>query len=480
MTTANYKPTVLIVGAGLGGLMLGALLEKIDIPYIIFERTSLIRPLGSAISIGSPILALFQQLGIDDELVNSSLRYNYIAAHKENMEPYPLQDFTPLQELTGYPQYIIARPVLYDLLLRQIPAHKILLKKRILTISEEDDRVTIYAFDNTAYQGDLLVGADGAYSVVRQRLYEKLKKRGLLPKSDDEELPFNCTCLVGQTDYMDPDEFPILKNPCSQVLAVRGTDLPYSWLVFTTAQSTCCWMVIRHLSKFTNKTALEEKFARINMNKEKNSEWGSHAAKQMCDETRDLRTPIRSDENGYLTLGDLYDRTPQDRVSKVMLEEKVFETWYYGRTVLLGDACHKVNPLGGQGATAAIHDALALANLLYALPRKTSTDIKHLLSCYQDERRPKAHATFKNSRLLSHVLRKDNVGKMARMVSTNMPTWMWRIFLAKAFGNRPQAGFLERVEVKGTAHVFSSPSMDKARAVFDEWKERMRVIHHSV
>lgn len=132
-----------------------------------------------------------------------------------------------LFDRTGYPQYIIARPVLYDLLLRQIPAHKILLKKRILTISEDDDRVTIYAFDNTAYQGDILVGADGAYSVVRQKLYEKLKKRGLLPKSDDEELPFNCTCLVGQTDYMDPDEFPILKNPCSQVLAVRGTDLPY-------------------------------------------------------------------------------------------------------------------------------------------------------------------------------------------------------------------------------------------------------------
>lgn len=132
-----------------------------------------------------------------------------------------------LSARTGYPQYIIARPVLYDLLLRQIPAHKILLKKRILTISEDDDIVTIYAFDNTAYQGDLLVGADGAYSVVRQKLYEKLKKRGLLPKADDEELPFNCTCLVGQTDYMDPDEFPILKNSCSQVLAVRGTDIPY-------------------------------------------------------------------------------------------------------------------------------------------------------------------------------------------------------------------------------------------------------------
>lgn len=55
--------------------------------------------LGSAISVGSPLLALFQQLGIYDELVTLGLRYTAIAAHKENLEPYPLQDFTPLEEL---------------------------------------------------------------------------------------------------------------------------------------------------------------------------------------------------------------------------------------------------------------------------------------------------------------------------------------------------------------------------------------------
>ncbi|KAK5823573.1 hypothetical protein F5H01DRAFT_376481 [Linnemannia elongata] len=462
--TNEGKPTVLIVGAGLGGLMLGALLEKIDIPYVIFERTSSIKSLGSAISIGSPLLALFQQLGIYDELVKLGLRYTAIAAHKENLEPYPLQDFTPLEEMTGYAQYIIARPILYDLLQRQIPEHKILLKKRILTISEEDDRVTVQAADNTVYEGDLLVGADGAYSAVRQRLYEKLKVKGLLPKVDDEELPFNCTCLVGQTTYMDPEEFPVLKNPCSQVLTVRGIELPYTWLVFTTAQNTCCWMIIHHLTKTTSKAAMEQRFRNND-----NSEWGPHAAKQMCDETRHLQTPVKVGGK-YMTLGDFYDRTPQELISKVMLEEKVFETWYHGRTVLLGDACHKVNPTGGQGAVAAMHDALALANLLYALPSRTASDIEQILSEYQEERRPKALATYKNSRMLSHVLRKDTVGMIARLVSTNMPTWLWRIFLAKAFGNRPQAGFMEKVETRGTAPANVSNSMDKARAVFEEKK----------
>ncbi|KAF9143066.1 hypothetical protein BGX30_001441 [Mortierella sp. GBA39] len=463
MTTAE-KPTVLIVGAGLGGLMLGALLEKIDVPYFIFERTSAIKSLGSAISIGSPVLALFQQLGIYEELVSVGLRYTGIAAHKENLEPYPLQDFTPLDELTGYSQYIVSRPVLYDLLLKQIPAHKVLLKKRILTISEEDDKVTIQAADNTVYEGDLLVGADGAYSAVRQRLYEKLKVKGLLPETDDEELPFNCTCLVGQTEPLDIEEFPILKNTFSQFLTVRGIDIPYTWVVFTTAQRQICWMIIHHLTKTTSKAAMEQRFRNND-----NSEWGPHAAKQMCDETRDFNTPIR-DGDRFLTLGDLYDRTPQDLISKVMLEEKVFETWYHGRTVLIGDACHKINPAGGQGAVAAMHDALALTNLLYALPSKTSAEIQQILSEYQEERRPLALATFKSSRMLSQVLRKDFVGWIARLISTNMPAWLWRIFLGRAFANRPQAGFLERVETKGSAPLNPSPSMDKARAVFEERK----------
>lgn len=40
------KPTVLIVGAGLGGLMLGALLEKSGVPYMIFERATTVKLLG--------------------------------------------------------------------------------------------------------------------------------------------------------------------------------------------------------------------------------------------------------------------------------------------------------------------------------------------------------------------------------------------------------------------------------------------------
>lgn len=46
MTNQPPKPEVAIVGAGLGGLLMGQLLEQIDVPYHIFERATAVKPLG--------------------------------------------------------------------------------------------------------------------------------------------------------------------------------------------------------------------------------------------------------------------------------------------------------------------------------------------------------------------------------------------------------------------------------------------------
>jgi 2-polyprenyl-6-methoxyphenol hydroxylase-like FAD-dependent oxidoreductase len=118
--------------------------------------------------------------------------------------------------------------VFYDIMLKQVPAHKIHFGHRVLNISEEDGKVTVHLSNNGMYQGDIIVGADGAYSAVRQRMYEKLRAKGELPKSDQEDLPFSCTCLVGQTKVVDPEEFPIIKEEVCQFRAVLGAERPYT------------------------------------------------------------------------------------------------------------------------------------------------------------------------------------------------------------------------------------------------------------
>lgn len=65
-------------------------------------------------------------------------------------------------------------------------------------------------------------------------------------------------------------------------------------------------------------------------------EWGPAAAEAMCNEVRHFRVPGGKDGKG-LTLGDYFDKSPKEYIAKVMLEEIVFDTWYGGRTVLIGD-----------------------------------------------------------------------------------------------------------------------------------------------
>lgn len=66
-----------------------------------------------------------------------------------------------------------------------------------------------------------------------------------------------------------------------------------------------------------------------------NAEWGAYPAQVMCEETKSFPIPLEKGKKH--TLGDLFDRTPKELISKVMLEEKVFTTWYSGRIVLIGD-----------------------------------------------------------------------------------------------------------------------------------------------
>ncbi|KAG0284586.1 hypothetical protein BGZ96_011060 [Linnemannia gamsii] len=438
------KPRVLIVGAGLGGLALGILLERAQIPFEIFERTSTIKPLGSALSVGPNLIPFLEQIMPIEDFFNASKPMTDVRSFDEQRQFVFSSDFSPIEELTGYKQHIISRPVLYDLLLRQIPAHKVHLNKRVLDIGEndKDDKVFLRTSDNGYYEGDILIGADGAYSAVRQRLYESLKQKGQISKADLGDLPFKCTCLVGQTDELDVEEFPQLKEPICQFWSTLGEDRPFSWVTFTTPQGKICWMVIQHLSREQSKAAEGERFRGMD-----NSEWGPIAAQSMCDATR--RFPIPGG-NGTLTMGDLYDRTPKNLISKVMLEEKVFETWHSGRVALLGDACHKLNPSAGQGAVTAIHDAIALANLIYSLESTSRSAIHRIFTLYKAERYPIVQEAFKSSEFLSKRIERSLTGLLARWMSRYTPLWLWKIMLAKSVKHRPTASFLPPVEVRGS------------------------------
>lgn len=91
------------------------------------------------------------------------------------------------------------RPDLHEFLLAKIPPQKLTTGKRVIDISESATDVVVTCMDETTYVGHLVIGADGAYSAIRQLMYEKLKANGELPESDKRPLYFDKQCVVGKS-----------------------------------------------------------------------------------------------------------------------------------------------------------------------------------------------------------------------------------------------------------------------------------------
>ncbi|KFH63684.1 hypothetical protein MVEG_10377 [Podila verticillata NRRL 6337] len=451
------KPKVMIVGAGIGGLTLGILLKKGGIPFEIYERAKEVKSLGSGLLLGSNLTTLLKQLGIYEEFHAIGKPVVQTNLYNENIELQFSKTYDFRGKYAGGDDYIMARPDLYDLLLRQIPKERLHLGKRVISFEQNREGVMIRCTDNTSHHGDILVGSDGAHSAIRQHLFHVLKKKKVLPASDDVPLPFTTVCLVGQTRSLDPEEYPMLKTPYSEFWAMMGSDTPYSWSVGTTIKNTFCFNVVLHLDE---KTAKENDVFR-------NSEWGPEAAEAMCKEVRHLRVPGGKDGKDW-TIGDIIDLTPKELISKVMLEEKLFSTWYGGRTVLLGDSCHKFNPAGAAGALTAMHDAVALANWICALYPKKPADIDLAFKEYYNERFPIAKEAFAHSQLMSKMVGKNLHSMAVKNFIRRIPSWLWKRIVAKSVLARPQASFLPLVEDKGTKPAIRQPSLYKTLPILEK------------
>lgn len=82
---------------------------------------------------------------------------------------------------------------------------------------------------------------------------------------------------------------------------------------------------------------------------------------------------------------------------------------------------------GPIGAITAMHDAVALANLIYSLPSNTSEEITKAFKEYHAERYPPAVEAYNSSLMLSKLLKGGFTGAIAWFMTNNMPNWLWRI-----------------------------------------------------
>ncbi|KAF9103777.1 hypothetical protein BGX29_002913 [Mortierella sp. GBA35] len=298
------RPRIIIVGAGLGGLMLGTLLDKMDVPYHIYERALEVKPLGALMSFTGNVFKLFDQLGMIEEVYNVSIPIEHSLMLSEDLK-------------------VMADFVSHDYEnMSKVPSEKISMGKKVISVVNNPEGVKIICSDGTSYDGDILAGADGAYSTIREHMHADMAKEGTLSKADAQDLAVPYVCMVGTTTPRDPEKYPELKDSVAHLHHVIGRSTRYSWTTITIPDNRICWSVMAQV-----KSSSEAKQLRAN-----NTEWGPEAAESMIKEVHDF--PIKL---GGGVLGDMIDATPSDGVSKVMLEEKLFKKWSHGRAVLIGD-----------------------------------------------------------------------------------------------------------------------------------------------
>ncbi|KAF9285413.1 hypothetical protein BGZ74_001497 [Mortierella antarctica] len=426
---------VLIVGAGMSGLMLGILLTHAGINFDLYERSAVVKPIGSTMAFDSRILAVFEQLGMLEDALNISFPCRGLNVYDNNLQAMGGFDLSDYKNRTGYDMILFSRPQMHQLFVSKIPKEKLHLGKKIESIEDNGEEVTIHCADGSSASGDILVGADGAYSGVRTSLFKAMAEKGLLPEADKEDLTVGHICMVGTTKSLEDNTYKALKDDFSHFERVIMQGTPHSWSTATVPGNRVCWLMTTQLgSTSTNATRFD------------NAEWGPEANQSMIEEVRDYPCALGG------TMGDLIDLTPPEMISRVFLEEKLFESWHHGRVVLIGDACHKMLPSGGAGAINALQDAVILANCIYDITSATPENIHEAFADYRSQRYPKAKYQIDKSKVMATIQYgqtwKDRA--IRHIIFNWIPKSIQTEQFLKDTTYRPQVMFLPNIENRGT------------------------------
>ena len=344
--------TIIVAGAGIGGLTLALSLHQIGIPVAVYETVSEIRPLGVGINLLPHAIRELCELGLEDRLAEIAIPTQALAYFSRHGKPIWQE---PRGRAAGYrwPQFSIHRGALQMLLLEtvlaRLGADAVRFGHHLADFQETDGGVAVTFNERGSVDGSVLIGADGIHSALRAKFMPNegppIWNGAILWRGVTEGAPF----LGGRTMIMAGHEFQ------------KFVAYPISRAAHDQRRSTINWIA-------ELKFAPDHAWRREDWNRP--GELGDFLP-QFADwgfDWLDVPAVIKAANSVYEF--PMVDRDP-------------LPAWTHGRTTLLGDAAHPMYPIGSNGASQAILDARALARELRA---KGATGAA--LLAYEAERRP--------------------------------------------------------------------------------------------
>ncbi|WP_421855757.1 FAD-dependent monooxygenase [Marinomonas sp.] len=336
---------VVIAGAGIGGLCAALALAKQGVQVVVCEQATSLGEVGAGLQISPNALKVLRQLGLEYELSQFAFVPQHAAIRDYKTGEYYLKSSLGKQAEARYgaPYWHLHRADLHQVLAEACAQAgvELVLNAVVTGYRENTELKQVYLLldDGREVGADLLIGADGIRSKVREQ-------------------------MLGQ-------ERPIFMGQ----VAWRGV-IPVSDLTVDVKPDACIWAGPgRHFVSYYLRGGDYVNFVAV----EERSDWQSESWREegdvgelkraFADWHPEVSELIKSASSTFLWALNGRDELPM---------------WHKSRVVLLGDACHPMLPFMAQGAAMAIEDAYVLAKCL------SRFELSDALFKYEQIRKPRA------------------------------------------------------------------------------------------
>ena len=344
-------PRIAIIGGGIGGLAAALALERRGAETIVCEQSPALSEFGAGLNLTPNAVKALRALGVEDKIdgVGCGSEFLMIRSWQSGRVVSRMHrgDF---RRQFGAPNMSVHRADLLDILRGALKSTEIRLNARCVAVEGRGGDAVARFADGSAIEADIVVGADGIHSVVRNSLF-----------GADAPRFTGCICWRGMAPA---DAVP------RDIASAEGAMWlgPHGHVVHYPVRRGELINIVAHYDS---------------------DAWTEESWTRECDVAEVTRT--YADWNPALTRlfpcsprwykWALYDRDPLPR-------------WSRGRATLLGDSAHAMLPYLGQGAAMAIEDGYVLA----AMVARHADDLDAALAAYERLRVPRSTAAVLGSR----------------------------------------------------------------------------------
>ncbi|WP_368861672.1 FAD-dependent oxidoreductase [Actinospica durhamensis] len=351
---------IAVVGAGYGGAATAKALSLLGASVAVYEQASRIREVGAGIGLRPVTMSYFRRWGVFDAIAQVSSpsdQFDILTATGEPIatEPWPgIHDYG-VETKT----HLIHRGDFIDALLGVLPEGMVRLGHKLDSVQDKGASSVLTFTNGTSVEADLVVGADGIKSVVREQLF-------------GEQGPVFSGEHAYRAVISAEDAHGMVVDDNLRMYIGRGTKVYL--------------LPLRHRNQVSfDITALNP-----------DGTWAPQVTKQ------DMLATVEGFDERIVAITRGLD---MDTVNiRAVYDIDPVDTWHTDSVVLIGDAAHSMLHHQGQGANSAIGDAAALADAL-----QEADSVPRALALFQATRKP---VTDELQRISRHGWTEDELSEV--------------------------------------------------------------------